>query len=265
MQRKQPLASSSQKAIKALPMTLIQEQRQAVTANVKICEVYRPFESEMTTEASVPVTTASSPTGVGNTESSQIITVGKTGKALKIRRIDTVQRRASCDKETMTDPRKNIISSQLTALLKEVKEYKALHSNKLHHLSTALQTCEGEVRTLTSSVSRMLETPSCDSLRASVELLTTKVSHLQSAQLLSATVTSRLSKELADCKSSVRATPLSLKTTPAHSHNSTPSLSRTPQPSSRYSLALQTLKEISHRAERTLAFSVATRRRLGAN
>ena len=265
MHRKQPLASSSQKAIKALPMALIQAPRQTGTSNVKICEVYRPLESEVTTEASVPVTTTSSPIGVCNTEPRAIITVGKTGKALKIRRLDSERRRSSCDKETMTEARKNNISSQLEVLLREVTDYKAQHANKLQHLSTALQTCEGEVRTLTSSLSRMLESPSCDSLRASVELLTTKVSHLQSAQLLNATVTGRLSKELADCKSSMRAAPLSMKTTPTHSHPSTPSLSHTPQPSSCYSQAMQTLHEVSHRAERTLAFSTATRRRLGAN
>lgn len=266
MRREQMMASRSLQAVKAFPGTLAKGKREATASNVKICEVYAPLESELTTEASVPVTTTNSPIEVHRIEANDMIATGNAKRTLKIRRLETDKGRSVCDKETMTERQKSNVSNQLTILLKEVKSYKLHHSKRLQHLSSALQTCEGEVRTLASSVTHMLDSPSCESLRTSVELLSSKVSRLQSAQVKNVAVMSQLRTELATCKGMLRERnlPASMQTTPKSSHSSTPLQAHTPQPSTSYSQAMQTLHDVSRRVEHTLAFSTATRRRLGA-
>ena len=249
----------SRKPLKTVQVPFEKVEIEEASRSIKTCELNTPLQSAVTTVSSLSATAASSPTDIQGTRTFHTPAPGNTVK-LKVHPIAVMQeKKPVCERGTMTEQAVKPRQGHLADLVKEIKKYKVQTGKKLNRLSQTIESCESDVQNLARTVARLSETPSNESIRASVDLLACKVDYLQNTQKKTVKMTSKMCMELEDCRSLIRgcATPNSVKSP----LSSTPvSLPHTPQAPSTYTTAMRTLQELQASAERTLATSIALRR-----
>lgn len=226
------------------PQTVLKRSK---TDNIKVYEDYIPLESEVTTASNTPLPTSSS-TGLYEEDTRRSAHIAAFEEKSRSQVLEGKTKRSVCDQATWTDSQKDTISSQYTALLREMKDCRDQHDRETLQLKAEIQALQGEVRTLVRSAGQKLTVISCKLVRTNLPLQATQVSSLH-------VITHSQSSETATKK------PTKLTQNQLGSSNS----AQFSQSTARYCEAMMTLNEAKQSIQRTLAVSAAVRLRAEAN